>query len=112
DVDLALLSEAMHAPDPLLDPQGIPGQVVVHDRSRELQVPALTARLRAQEDLAVPSEGPHGGVLRRRREPAMVDDHAMPVAFEDPFQVLHRPQVLGEYEGLFVLGPEEANEMI
>src|SRR5205807_1141343 len=22
----------MHAPDPLLDPQGIPGQVVVHDR--------------------------------------------------------------------------------
>src|SRR5439155_22655496 len=74
--------------------------------------PALTARLRAQKDLAVPPERLDGWTLRRRREPAVIDDHAMPVAFEDPFQVLHRPQVLSEDQSLLVRGSKEARETI
>src|SRR5207249_1580629 len=77
DVDLALLAEAVHPPDPLFDAQGIPREIVVHDRPRELQVPALAAGLRAQEHLSVPLERPHRAIFRRRREAAVVERDAM-----------------------------------
>src|SRR5207245_10908003 len=53
DVDLAVLTESMHPPDPLLDPERVPRKIVVDDRPSELEVPALAPRLCTQEDLAV-----------------------------------------------------------
>src|SRR5256886_404046 len=110
DVDLALLAEAVHPSDPLFDAQGIPREIVVDDRPRELQVPALSAGLRAQEHLSVPLERPHRAIFRRGREAAMVDRDTMALAFEDALQMLQRPEVLGEHEGLFVRRAEELDQ--
>src|SRR3989475_6615617 len=72
DVDLAVLTESMHPPDPLLDPERVPRKIVVYDGPSELEVPALAPRLRAQKDLAVLAERPHRRVLRREGETAVV----------------------------------------
>ena len=40
----------------------------------------------------------------------MVDRHTMALAFEDALQMLQRPEVLSEYEGLFVRRAEELDQ--
>src|SRR5207244_6342477 len=63
DMDLALLTEAMHPSDPLLDPERIPREVVIDHGPRELQVPTLAARLRAQQHRGPRLALPDGLVL-------------------------------------------------
>src|SRR5207245_10982596 len=100
DEKLAVLTVSMIPPDPLLDPERIPRKIVVHDGPSELEVPALAPRLRTQKDLAVLAERPHGRVLRREGETAVVCRDAVPFRLEDFPEILQRPQILREVERL------------
>src|SRR5258706_5142631 len=51
-----LLAQPVDAADPLLEPHGIPGQVIVDDDARELEIPALPSRLGADQHLLVVAE--------------------------------------------------------
>ncbi len=66
DDDVELLPVAVAAADTLLDPLGVPGQVVVDDQVAELEVDALSGRLGGNEDRRIVAEvfdqrGPHVG---------------------------------------------------
>src|SRR6266545_1724411 len=79
DVHLALLAQPVHAAYPLLDPKRVPREVVVDDRPRELQVPALPARLRAQEHLGVLLERADRRELSADPRPGRVRGYALPM---------------------------------
>src|SRR6266545_3752728 len=112
DVHLALLAQPVHAADPLLDPKRVPREVVVDDRPRELQVPALPARLRAQEHLGVLLERADGRVLGGDPQAPMVRRNAVPIGPQDPLQVPEGAHVLREDERLFVERPQEGPQSV
>ena len=51
-----LLAVAVAAADPLLDPLGVPGQVVVDHEGAELEIHALGRRLGGDEDVGAVAE--------------------------------------------------------
>ena len=66
---VALLAVAVAAADALLDPLGVPGQVVVHHQVAELEVEPLGARLGHEQDL-----GPVPERLHQRRRAARLPE--------------------------------------
>ena len=56
DAHRVRLPQSVDAADALLEPHGVPGQVVVHDDARELQVAALAAGLGRDQHLFVMTE--------------------------------------------------------
>src|SRR5207245_3754833 len=89
-------TEAMHPPHPLLNPERIPTEVVIDHGPRELQLPTLAARLRAQEHVGPRLERPDGLVFGPGGKATVVRGDAMSVRLEGTSQVLQRPPVLRE----------------
>src|SRR5690349_3015320 len=69
------LPQAVQAPDPLLDPHRIPGQVVVHEVVAELEIASLPARLGADQHPGPLAELLDRGLLLAQGEGAVEDRH-------------------------------------
>ena len=99
------LADAVDAPKALLQPVGVPGQVVVDHQVRPLQVDALGGGIGRQQegDVGVVAETVLGGAAFLSRD-AAVDVHhqvAAPEERRDPLlEVSQRVAVLGEDDQL------------
>ena len=95
-----LLADAVDASHPLLEPDGVPGQVVVDHQVAELQVDPFPCRLRRDADLSLLVKKLLDALALDRWQAAV--DRACGVApvAEVAFEVVERVAVLGEDQEL------------
>lgn len=110
DEHLLGLPNPAHAADPLLDPHGVPRDVVVHHAATELKIAAFAADLRRDEDARGVAEARDGRLAFVERHAAGEGgrlDSTLPKGREE---ALVRPPESREDDRLFVVAAQEIEE--